>query len=194
MVKFSQTTYDPIDKTMTIGGAVKTGALINATDAVGREVRKSSSRESLNSELIQSSAVGTCPCPGATGVLLGGGHARLQGKYGMVLDSVKSFSMILADGTSIEVSRSYHPDLFWAMRGAGQNFGVVLSTKVQTYPYDEAGGKYYSIDMTFADKDLEKVVEILNKINQNQDPALTIYLAFAADVTTLKVSILHSPA
>lgn len=40
MEKFSQTIYDPVDKTMTIGGAVKTEALTNATDAVGREVRE----------------------------------------------------------------------------------------------------------------------------------------------------------
>ncbi|TID25976.1 hypothetical protein E2P81_ATG03752 [Venturia nashicola] len=169
MEKFSQTIYDPTDQTMTIGGAVKTGALINATDAVGREV-----------------PVATCPCPGATNVLLGGGHARLQGKYGMVLDSAKSFNMVLANGRSIEVSNSSHPDLFWAMRGAGQNFGVVTSTKLQTYPYDEAGGKYFSIDMIFADQALEEVVEILNKINQNQDPALTMFLVFAADATTIK--------
>ncbi|KAE9981583.1 hypothetical protein EG328_011522 [Venturia inaequalis] len=169
MERFSQTIYDPIDKTMTIGGAVKTEALTNATDAVGREV-----------------PVATCPCPGATNVLLGGGHARLQGKYGMILDSAKSFNMVLANGTSIEVSKGSHPDLFWAMRGAGQNFGVVLTTTIQTYPYDGAGGKYYSIDMIFIDKDLERVVEILNNINQNQDPALTMFLVFAADATAIK--------
>lgn len=77
------------------------------------------------------------------------------------------------------------------MRGAGQNFGVVLTTTIQTYPYDGAGGKYYSIDMIFTDKDLERVVEILNNINQDQDPALTMFLVFAADATAIKVSLFY---
>lgn len=45
MEKFSKTKYDPTDQTMTIGGTVKNGALINATDAVGREFRKHLNRE-----------------------------------------------------------------------------------------------------------------------------------------------------
>lgn len=74
------------------------------------------------------------------------------------------------------------------MRGAGQNFGIVTSTTLQTYPYDESEGMYYNVDMIFEDQDFENVVEILNKLSRDEDPALSMTFIFAANTTSLQVS------
>jgi FAD/FMN-containing dehydrogenase len=57
--------------------------------------------------------------------MLGGGHGLLQGHYGLLSDNLISARMVLANGTAVTVSSESNPDLFWAIRGAGHNFGIV---------------------------------------------------------------------
>jgi FAD/FMN-containing dehydrogenase len=69
--------------------------------------------------------------PKNLGVGLGGGHGWLQGFHGLVSDNFVTFHMVLANGRAITVSESSYPDLFWAMRGAGHNFGIVTSADLK---------------------------------------------------------------
>ncbi len=70
---------------------------------------------------------GTCPSVGITGLALGGGLGLLTRPYGLTCDSIKSITLVTADAQVIEVTHDSHPDLFWALRGAGHNaFGIVL--------------------------------------------------------------------
>jgi FAD/FMN-containing dehydrogenase len=89
---------------------------------------------------------GMCECPGVTAVALGGGHGILQGRYGLGSDQIVSLNFVLANGTAITVSESKHPALFWAMQGAGHNFGVVTSLKYKIYdvPDTKEGGRVWS--------------------------------------------------
>jgi FAD/FMN-containing dehydrogenase len=57
--------------------------------------------------------------------MLGGGHGLLQGHYDLLADNLISARMVLANGTAVTVSSESNPDLFWAIRGAGHNFGIV---------------------------------------------------------------------
>jgi FAD/FMN-containing dehydrogenase len=58
----------------------------------------------------------------------------LQGFHGLVSDNFVTFNMVIANGRAITVSASSYPDLFWAMRGAGHNFGIVTSAEMRVYP------------------------------------------------------------
>lgn len=79
--------------------------------------------------------VGWCRSVGVVGAVLGGGYGVLGRYYGLGSDHLLSARVLLADGRTVTASAAEHPDLFWALRGAGGgNFGVVLSVELRTQP------------------------------------------------------------
>ncbi|KAF9969389.1 hypothetical protein BGZ73_008274 [Actinomortierella ambigua] len=77
---------------------------------------------------------GTCPTVGIGGHGLGGGFGVVARKYGLLTHNIVSMTMIAANGTILTVNKDSHPDLFWALRGAGGgSFGLVTEFRVQAY-------------------------------------------------------------
>jgi hypothetical protein len=81
-----------------------------------------------------------------TGATVGGGVARLQGLHGLIADTVVSYKVVTASGDILVASDSQNADLFWAMRGAGQNFGIVLETTYKIFKATN-GGKALNVDL-----------------------------------------------
>ncbi|HUQ72865.1 MAG TPA: FAD-binding oxidoreductase [Planctomycetaceae bacterium] len=102
-----------------VGAGARVGALIDALTPVG---------------LV--TPTGGCPDVGLGGLTLGGGESFLMGKLGTVSDSLLSAEIVTADGATITASADSHPDLFWALRGGGGNFGIATSFTLRTYPID----------------------------------------------------------
>jgi FAD/FMN-containing dehydrogenase len=80
--------------------------------------------------------VGVVGHTGVAGLTLGGGMGRLMRRFGLTIDNLQSVDLVTAEGELIHVSDEENGDLFWAMRGAGANFGVVTSFEFRLHPLD----------------------------------------------------------
>ncbi|CAG8935897.1 unnamed protein product [Penicillium salamii] len=81
---------------------------------------------------------GTVGDTGVGGLILGGGYGFLTGKCGLALDCLISCEVVLANGDIVKASKEENPDLFWALRGAGPNFGIVTHFTSQAFPQRES--------------------------------------------------------
>lgn len=79
---------------------------------------------------------GTVSHTGVGGLSLGGGFGRLARKYGLTLDNIRSVHIVTADGMLRHASADENPDLFWGIRGAGGNFGIVTSFEFALHEMD----------------------------------------------------------
>lgn len=74
--------------------------------------------------------------------MLGSGHCFLKEQYGLMTDNLMTANAVLANGSAITVSKSQHPDLFCAMRGAGQKVGVVTSFEYRIHDWTPEYGMW----------------------------------------------------
>jgi len=77
---------------------------------------------------------GVVSSTGIGGLTLGGGIGWLMGKYGLALDNLLAVELVTADGRAVRASQQQEPDLFWALRGGGGNFGIATGFEYALHP------------------------------------------------------------
>lgn len=126
---------------------------------------------------------------------LGGGFGRYQGYFGLVLDNIIDMNVVLADGSMVTVSESSHSDLYWGMRGAGHNFGIVTSFNQRIH--DQPVVDWFVETMIFTGDKLEKFFELSNILSANgsQPVGLVTYALFAMSpaISATEVSEIFRP-
>jgi hypothetical protein len=130
-IKYVQ--VDPEEKTVRAGGGCLLGDVDHATYTFGLATPS-----------------GTFSTTGVGGITLGGGIGHLTRKYGLSIDNLIEADVVLADGTYVKASSKENPDLFWALRGGGGNFGIVTSFLFKLHPVKNvvAGPVFWDIDKT----------------------------------------------
>jgi FAD/FMN-containing dehydrogenase len=109
----------------------------------------------LSLELVEAAAAhglatlaGSSPDVGVIGYTLGGGMSWLGREHGLAANNVVAVELVTADGSVVRADRENEPDLFWAVRGGGGNFGVVTALEVRLFPISEvyAGILWYPLE------------------------------------------------
>lgn len=132
------TTVDPGQHTVRVDAGCTWGDVDRATVAAGTATPS-----------------GFIASTGVAGLTLGGGIGYLTRRFGLTVDNLLAADVVLADGSLVTASQTSHPDLFWALRGGGGNFGIVTSFTFRTHDIGEAGTViggpvFYDLDDTAA--------------------------------------------
>ncbi|KAI4236998.1 MAG: hypothetical protein LQ349_002185 [Xanthoria aureola] len=153
---FKQVKVDKAAKTATIGGAATFGDVFDPLYAAGFEI-----------------PTGSCSCVGFLGGTLGGGVGRYQGIHGLIIDSLLSLNMVTAAGKLITVSATENAELFWGMRGAGFNYGVVVNATYKVHPLTN-GGEVQAVDFIFTREQNETFFKRLASFQGTLPPELAL--------------------
>ncbi|KAI1181952.1 hypothetical protein F5B17DRAFT_444632 [Nemania serpens] len=133
--RFDKLKIDTTANTLTIGPAIHTADLLDPVYNAGYEIQG-----------------GTCTCPSFIGVTLGGGIGRWEGVYGLFIDALQSVRFVAANGTILTASKTHNSELFWGIKGAGANLGVIIEAtynlhKIKKSPSHEGAG--YGLNADF---------------------------------------------
>lgn len=148
---------DPAARTVRVGGGSTWGDVDHATHAFGA---------ATPSGIISTTGVG--------GLTLGGGLGHLTRRCGLAIDNVLEADVVLADGRTVTAGPESHPDLFWALRGGGGNFGIVTSFLFRLHPIDAvcAGPTLWDLD------DAAEVMQWYREFLPNAPDELNGFFAF----------------
>ena len=120
-------------------------------------------------------STGTCNCVGYMGAVLGGGLSRTMGLYGLGVDQLVSLNLVTPAGKSIQVDPTKNSDLWWAMRGAGPNFGIVTSATIHAYPVAAANNTAWTGPLIFTPDKIKAVVKAINNLDLKPKMEIDFY-------------------
>ncbi len=153
----SQVTVNPDARTARVGGGATMAQLDAATQAHGLAVPG-----------------GTVSHTGVAGLTLGGGFGWLTPQYGLSCDNLLSAQVVTAAGEVLRASPEQHPDLFWALRGGGGNFGVVTEFEFQLHPV----GPLVQLGLFFWDlEDGEAALALAQQVTAGLPPRMGALIA-----------------
>lgn len=184
-------------QTATFGGGILDKAVTDTLWAAGKQTGKPPRCNAHHLLYIFTRTVtGGCECVSVIGPGLGGGHGFLQARHGLVSDQFVSLNMVMADGTLKTIDHT--SDLWFAVRGAGHNFGIV--TSITSKIYDVQYPRWAFRNFTFTG---DKVEALYSKVNEHllqndtQSVDLFHYSVFlkneAIDPNSVSVYITCSP-
>lgn len=120
---------------------------------------------------------GTVNHTGIGGLTLGGGYGWLAGKYGLTIDNLLEVQLVLANGDVVRTSEKENTDLFWAVRGAGQSFGVAIEFKYRAH---EEKNPVWAGTLLFTPDKLDGVLSFANHVGTVSKGERATIVGFAA--------------
>src|SRR5688572_20393927 len=129
---------------------------------------------------------GAISTTGVAGLTLGGGLGWLMGVQGLAADNLLSVELVNAEGDVLNVTEGSDPDLFWALRGGGGNFGVATSLEYRLHPLREVVGGL----VAYPFEDARDVLRFYREFTQSAPDELTVFagLVYAPGSTDVKLA------
>jgi FAD/FMN-containing dehydrogenase len=149
-------TVDPVRRTARAEAGATNGLLVHAAAAHGL-----------------ATTTGNASGVGLAGLTLGGGVGWLMGRHGLTIDNVLAFELVTADGRMLVANEDEHPDLFWALRGGGGNFGVVTAISYRLHPIGPVLAGRIVLPMAHARAGL-RALEALNRAAPDELTTFTL--------------------
>lgn len=139
---------------------VEGGCLLSAVDAVTQQYGLA-----VSAGIVSHTGVG--------GLTLGGGFGWISRKYGLTIDNLLSVQMVTCQGKIVEASETKNPDLFWAVRGGGGNFGIICSFSFRTA---KIGTEIYSGPIVKRFQDLKSYIQFHREFVRTMPDEMTIWM------------------
>ena len=150
LARFKSVQVNPVHRRVRAGGGVLWGEYDHETQAFGL-----------------ASPGGAISTTGVAGLTLGGGYGYLSRRYGMACDNLLSAEVVTASGELVTASPDSNPDLFWALRGGGGNFGVVTEFEFQLHPVREPLGGLIVFPFNMANTVLQRFRDLSLEASDN---------------------------
>lgn len=122
---------------------------------------------------------------GVPGLTLIGGFHYFNNKYGYAMDNVVNYDVVLGNGTQVTANKTSHSDLFWALKGGANNFGIVTRFELKTFAVPEVSTTIQIFNETHLPQYLSAICEAAKL--DDEDPIAAGMIASIAYNTTTKV-------
>ncbi|KAL9082892.1 MAG: hypothetical protein Q9165_008745 [Trypethelium subeluteriae] len=169
--KFRTVDLDANNSKITVGGSVNFSQLFDPLYDAGKMLPFGNSR-----------------CVGVLGASLGGTVGVWQGILGLGVDYLDSVRLVTANGELVEASSKQNPDLFWGIRGAGANFGIVTSATFNLH-HNVNGGNLTSVDLLYPGSANKTVFEALQTYDDKIPNELTLNIGSVYNQTSGQSSV-----
>ncbi|KAI0972366.1 FAD-binding domain-containing protein [Xylaria arbuscula] len=175
--KLNDVIIDKSNSTVTIGGGARIRDVLKPVSEAGYQIPS-----------------GACNSAGYIGAGLGAGIGFLEGTFGLVIDCLVSAKLVTAHGDLIEVSDSSHSDLFWAIRGAGTNFGIITSAVFKLSQPVNNGDVFYA-DLVYGAGQKSDYFNAMQTFNDNMPSQLgfssTLFWNGTANETGILATLIY---
>ncbi|KAK9424066.1 putative FAD-binding PCMH-type domain-containing protein [Seiridium unicorne] len=171
---FNSVSIDAASNRLTAGGGVKFGDLFEPLSNAGKVV-----------------PTGNAVCVGLLGATVGGGIGVLTGLHGLTLDALQSARIVTSSGELVTASKTSNPDLFWAIRGAGANFGIITSATYEIYDQPN-GGKAVFGSFVYPAASNVSVWQALQSFDEDLPQELAMHIITSYNHTTNQPAVIAS--
>ncbi|KAK0229779.1 FAD-binding domain-containing protein [Armillaria nabsnona] len=158
MTRFNEVTYDSATQTAVIGAGNIWDDVYEILDAQGVNV-----------------VGGRVTGIGVAGFTLGGGYSWLSNQYGLAIDNVVAYELVVPNGTAVTVTEGSDPDLFFSLKGGGNNYGIVTRFTLKTHPQGAVWGGLASYNASYISAFTTASVKFCSEVT---DPKAGMIIAY----------------
>ncbi|TFK35825.1 FAD-binding domain-containing protein [Crucibulum laeve] len=170
MRRFSKVVYDNTKQTATIGAGLIWDDVYAALEPYNVKV-----------------AGGRVTGIGVAGFILGGGYSWLTNQHGLAIDTVQGFELVTPEGKILTVTQSLNPDLFFGLKGGSNNFGIVTSFTLRTFPQAQIWGGIMYVDGS----QMPQVTAAVSTFSANAtDPKAALLASYVSTLGQLVITLL----